>query len=406
MAKTFNVTGLCIPEKHYMVDLGERVREIRKMVDRGDYFCINRARQYGKTTTLATLAKALDKEYLVISLDFQTLGSASFQDENTFSLAFLTIFLREMKRQQAAKIPGLSELAIEMQKTVRERDEWFDLLALFEAMLGICDFSQKPVVLMIDEVDNASNNQVFLDFLAQLRSYYLERDIKGTAVFHSVILSGVYDIKNLKRKLRSDEEHKINSPWNIAADFDIDMSLSKNGIQDMLLEYEQDYHTGMDVEAMAGLLYDYTSGYPYLVSRLCKLIDEKVCAAEIPGDKKSVWTKDCFLESVRMLLSENNTLFESLIGKLADYPELDRMLAELLFLGKTISYNPTNQVINLALMFGFVKNEEGKVVPANRIFDTLLYNHFLSSDEMHASDMYKASLQLRSGQRVSAKLQF
>lgn len=393
MAKTFNVTGLCISEKHYMVDLGERVREIRKMVDRGDYFCINRARQYGKTTTLAALAKALDKEYLVISLDFQTLGSASFQDENTFSLAFLTIFLREMKRQQAAKIPGLSELAIEMQKTVRERDEWFDLLALFEAMLGICDFSQKPVVLMIDEVDNASNNQVFLDFLAQLRSYYLERDIKGTAVFHSVILSGVYDIKNLKRKLRSDEEHKINSPWNIAADFDIDMSLSKNGIQDMLLEYEQDYHTGMDVEAMAGLLYDYTSGYPYLVSRLCKLIDEKVCAAEIPEDKKSVWTKDCFLESVRMLLSENNTLFESLIGKLADYPELDRMLAELLFLGKTISYNPTNQVINLALIFGFVKNEEGKVVPANRIFDTLLYNHFLSSDEMHASDMYKASLQ-------------
>lgn len=228
---------------------------------------------------------------------------------------------------------------------------------------------------------------MFLDFLAQLRSYYLERDIKGTAVFHSVILSGVYDIKNLKRKLRSDEEHKINSPWNIAADFDIDMSLSKNGIQDMLLEYEQDYHTGMDVEAMAGLLYDYTSGYPYLVSRLCKLIDEKVCAAEIPGDKKSVWTKDCFLESVRMLLSENNTLFESLIGKLADYPELNRMLAELLFLGKTISYNPTNQVINLALMFGFVKNEEGKVVPANRIFDTLLYNHFLSSDEMHASDI-------------------
>ena len=38
-------------------------------------------------------------------------------------------------------------------------------------------------------------------------------------------------------------------------------------------------------------------------------------------------------------------------------------------------------------MFGFVKNVDGKVVPANRIFDTLLYNHFLSMDELQPSGM-------------------
>ena len=42
-------------------------------------------------------------------------------------------------------------------------------------------------------------------------------------------------------------ESKENSPWNIAVDFDIDMSLSKIGIQGMLNEYEHDHHTGMDV---------------------------------------------------------------------------------------------------------------------------------------------------------------
>ena len=393
MAKSFNVTGPCIPAKHYMVDLEERVGQIRKMVDRGDYFCINRARQYGKTTTLAALAKALDQEYLVVSLDFQVLGSASFQDENTFALAFLMIFLREMKRQQAVKMPGLAEPVLEMQEILRKRDERFDLLALSEILPGICESSPKPVVLMIDEVDSASNNQVFLDFLAQLRSYYLERNIKGTAAFQSVILAGVYDVRNLKRKLRSEEEHKVNSPWNIAADFNIDMALSKNGIRDMLLEYERDPDTGMDAEAMARLIHDYTSGYPYLVSRLCRLMDEKACAADHLGNKKGVWNKDGFLEAVRMLLSENNALFESLTGKLSDYPELSSMLSELLFSGKTISYHPTNPAMNLALMFGFIKNEEGKAVPANRIFDTFLYDYFLSADEMHASDMYKASLQ-------------
>ena len=76
-------------------------------------------------------------------------------------------------------------------------------------------------------------------------------------------------------------------------------------------------------------------------------------------------------------------------AKLADYPELNRMLRELLFFGKEISCNLVSQAIQLAFMFGFVKKEDGKVVPANRIFDTFLYNYFLSADELHDSDIYK-----------------
>ena len=50
--KRFNTTSVCIPSKHYMVDLSDRVARIASMVDAGDYFTINRARQYGKTTTM------------------------------------------------------------------------------------------------------------------------------------------------------------------------------------------------------------------------------------------------------------------------------------------------------------------------------------------------------------------
>ena len=127
---------------------------------------------------------------------------------------------------------------------------------------------------MIDEVDSASNNQVFLDFLAQLRAYYIDRDVRPT--FWSVILAGVYDVKNLRQRIRPQEAHKVNSPWNIAADFKVEMSFSKEEIKGMLRQYENDWDTGMDVEKIAGLLYDYTSGYPFLVSRLCKIIDEDV----------------------------------------------------------------------------------------------------------------------------------
>ena len=51
----FNTTAVCIPSKHYMVDISDKVEQIKKLVDDGKYFTINRARQYGKTTTLAAL---------------------------------------------------------------------------------------------------------------------------------------------------------------------------------------------------------------------------------------------------------------------------------------------------------------------------------------------------------------
>ena len=53
MPKRFCVTGTCIPEKNYMVDISGRIdRIIRDYIEKGQYFTINRARQYGKTTTL------------------------------------------------------------------------------------------------------------------------------------------------------------------------------------------------------------------------------------------------------------------------------------------------------------------------------------------------------------------
>ena len=91
--KKFNTTAVCIPSKHYMVDLSERVKDIRKFVDDGKYFTINRARQYGKTTTLTELRKVLTPGYLVLSIDFQGLGNASFQTEEKFCKGFAGLIL-------------------------------------------------------------------------------------------------------------------------------------------------------------------------------------------------------------------------------------------------------------------------------------------------------------------------
>lgn len=57
--RTFNTTAVCIPSKHYMVDLTSRLEQIKTMIDAGQYFVVNRARQYGKTTLFAALYRFL-----------------------------------------------------------------------------------------------------------------------------------------------------------------------------------------------------------------------------------------------------------------------------------------------------------------------------------------------------------
>ena len=99
-----------------------------------------------------------------------------------------------------------------------------------------------------------------------------------------------------------------------------------------------------------------------------------------------------FLKAVRMLLSETNTLFESLLNKLTDYPELEEMLRSLLFTGKEIVYVVGVRSVESALMFGFVKVSDSQVVIANRIFETLLYNYFLSVPPMQQEEIYDAAL--------------
>ena len=157
-------------------------------------------------------------------------------------------------------------------------------------------------------------------------------------------------------------------------------------------EYESDHHTGMDIEEISELLYEYTSGYPFLVSRLCKIMDEKLTGTEMFINLKEVWTKKGVAEAEKILLSEKNTLFESLIGKLNDYPELKELIFRLLFEGQAIAYNADDPSIDMLLMFGFVKAEHAMVQISNRIFETRLYNYFLTLPEVQNGEMYRLAL--------------
>ena len=384
--KTFTTTGVCTKENNYMVDITDRLIKMKAMVDAGNYFTVTRGRQYGKTTTLTALAKYLKNEYVVLNLDFQNLDDGSFENGSIFTQALSQLMIDEYEFG-GAEIPqnyidAFEELCQKETAKVRMAD-------IFRIYKRWCRDSDKPIILMIDEVDSATNNQVFLDFLALsatnnqvfldflalLREGFLARTSKGVPTFRSVILAGVTDIKSLKRKIRPDEAHKFNSPWNIAADFNIDMSLPVEGIVGMLDEYENDHHTGMDTEKMAQEIYDYTSGYPFLVSRICQIIDTEL----------DMWTISGVSEAVKRILQEKNTLFDSLMGKVYDNKPLSDILQTILFSGERVAYSLYNVPMMDGEMYGFLTNKDGAAVISNRVFEVMLYNYYLSLNELKNS---------------------
>lgn len=106
----------------------------------------------------------------MIRLDFQRLSHACFGTEARFVKSLSTELLERgpiMPDEIVAQLDALQKT-----ETCMLRD-------LSKVLINLCRVSEQKIVLLIDEVDSSTNNQVFLDFLALLRIFAaIERDIQ------------------------------------------------------------------------------------------------------------------------------------------------------------------------------------------------------------------------------------
>ena len=368
MEKRFNITGLCVPEKHYMVDTSAKMEQVGKMIDRGDYFTINRARQFGKTTLLHGIRQKFSDRYLIIDMSFEGIGNTPFENQSNFVSTFCALVFRYLEFVQ------IDEKYLSFWK----KEGVLTISDLSSTITEFCKIYPLPVILLIDEVDKSSDNQVFMDFIGMLRNKYLDRDKGNDVTFHNVVLAGVYDVKNLKLKLRPNEERKYNSPWNIAADFNVDMTFNPQEISTMLADYENDVHSGMDIMAISNEIYRFTSGYPFLVSKVCKLIDE---------DLDKMWTVEGVQKAVNSTIRSESTLFDDLTKNLELYPDYKQFIYSILMSSNgDVIYEQNNTIMRLGKIFSVIKPDvNGKVTIHNLIFEQVLYNYFIAEEAIRNS---------------------
>ena len=368
--KNFHIEGPCLSYQHYMADTSAKLAAIIKMIEAGKYFVISRPRQYGKTTMMYTINRTLQQKdgYLAIPISFEGMGDVIANNETKFCQRFFELVARSLRFMQKDLLPLLQKIS----------EQAINLSKLSDAITDFVEQSNEKIVLLIDEVDQSSKSDIFLKFLGVLRDKYIKAQQNLDFTFHNVILVGVHDIKSLKMKIRSDSDRRLNSPWNIAAEFKIKMSFLPNEITPMLEEYVAERGVQMEIPTIAQQLFDYTSGYPFLVSKICKVLDENV----LPQKKELTWTKADLEKAVNQILKEENFNFDSLIKNLENNPDLYQTVQGLLLESRWMSSNIHNPLIKMGVTYGIFKNNGGSRLQIhNQIYEQIIYNYMISKIE-------------------------
>ena len=156
MAREFNTTGTCFPHLHYMADVSAKFDAAINLVEKGKYFAINRPRQFGKTTMLYLLSDVLRQsgEYIVFNTSFEGIGDDIFNDEKTFSSGFVEV----LANYASVYAPDLQDWLLE------EAPQTQHLKALSMLITKMVIKADKKIILLIDEVEKSSNNQLFISF--------------------------------------------------------------------------------------------------------------------------------------------------------------------------------------------------------------------------------------------------
>ena len=139
-----------------MADVSSKLKEVLDLIEKRKYFIINRPRQYGKTTTLYTIADILEKtgNYFVANVSFEGVGDLFFSEEIRFTQGFMGLLASYVQYRD-------KELAVWLRE---HQAEVINMSLLSDAITAFTELSKKKFVLLIDEVDKSSNNQLFISF--------------------------------------------------------------------------------------------------------------------------------------------------------------------------------------------------------------------------------------------------
>lgn len=258
MDRFFNTAGPTIPEDHYHLDPLHRLdwEEIQYLIATKRYFVLHAPRQTGKTSTLLAIMKALNEggQYACAYANIE--GAQAARGDETKGIPAVCDALVNAIRVYLKQTELQAWYAAEKTQVAPQH-------LLTQVLQQWAEFSERPTVLLLDEVD-ALVGDTLISLLRQIRAGYAQRP----AFFpQSVILCGVRDVRDYRMTQPGAEVITGGSAFNIKAESLRMGNFSESETRALWLQHTEATGQVFAEEIFPELWAD-TRGQPWLVNAL------------------------------------------------------------------------------------------------------------------------------------------
>ncbi len=379
--KHFNTAGPVNKATHYKLDPLTRwdLHEVMGLIDNQKYFLLHAPRQSGKTSCILALRDKINAEgnYIAVYANIESARGAKNDIEQGVRAILSAIEKRVIRLTKKR-----SDISNIIDKIINRKN--FNS-AIAEFVEELTEYFDKPFILLIDEID-ALHGDLIISVLSQLRSGY---DDRGEYFPHSIILTGVLDIKDY-RLLNIDPKHITGgSCFNIKSKSLTIGNFSRDDVEKLYLEHTKS--TGQVFkDEVFDLVYDLTDGQPWLVNALAYEVCCDIRNACL--DRSIAITAEMIEDAKERLILSRQTHLDQLVDKLKQ-ERVYRVIAPI-FAGRNTAMNITeNDTVNedeqYCLDLGLIKESKDGLVISNKIYQEVLPRELVFSMQRKFLSIFK-----------------
>ncbi|SLM28531.1 conserved hypothetical protein [Desulfamplus magnetovallimortis] len=368
--KFFNTAGPVNCEDHYCLPPLERfdLDELLHLIDNKKYFVLHAPRQTGKTSCLLALMKYLNEKEKYKSLYFnvETAQAAREDVENGMKSILGEIALRAKTFLKDSFLFDTWNMLLE---------QWGGHNALNTALSLWADESEKPLVLLIDEIDSLVGDTL-ISVLRQLRSGYDKRPLNFP---QSIILCGVRDVRDYR--IHSEMEKKVitgGSAFNIKAKSLRLGDFTEEEMRTLLQSHTEETGQLFKKETIKAV-WELSEGQPWLVNALAYEVCHEMKANR---DAMVEITPEMVYQAGENLILRRETHIDQLADKLKE-KRVQKVIAPILSgleAPEDISPDDLMYVTDL----GLIKKDK-KIRIANRLYQEVIPRELTFSTQLTIS---------------------
>lgn len=327
----FNTAGPVKPADHYCLPPLERfnLEEIELLIAQKRYFILHAPRQVGKTSYLLALMDYLNQQSHYKCLYINVEAAQAVRED---VMGALEVIIAEL----ASRADWFLNDSVPQQIWQDMREQSLTKGALAEMLTRWSQASDRPIILLIDEIDSLIGDTL-ISVLRQLRSGY---DKRPAAFPQTVVLCGVRDVRDYRLHSGSTKEVITGgSAFNIKAK---SLRMDNFAQPDVVTLYQQ--HT-----AATGQLFEtgaldkvwaLTQGQPWLVNAL----GYEVCfEIKAHRDRTIPITLEMIDQAKENLILRRDTHLDQLVDKLQE-PRVQRVITPILVGDSDPESLPTDDV--------------------------------------------------------------